>query len=153
MNEISARSSVIALLNRFENDDDAEVLAAAREVHAKVSDMGVSWDALLVPEDDSVAPPVRYAGLGNDYDDDDEEGDDDSFEPAPDSPSFEPVGEAADDVKRIEQLKAMPGVSDALKAELDDFLEDIKENEFTVSDRQYIAALQQRLSKGPRKTS
>lgn len=149
MNDISARSSVIALLNRFESEDDADVLAAARDVHAKISEMGVSWDELLVPEDESEAAPVRYAGAATAYDDDADETD----EAIPGSPSFEPVGEAAEDVKRIEQIKAISGISESLKAELDDFLEDIKENEFTVSDRQYLEALQQRLSKGSRKTN
>jgi hypothetical protein len=45
----------------------------------------------------------------------------------------------------------MKDISESLREELDGFLEDIKANEFTVADRQYLEALQQRLSKGDRK--
>ncbi len=154
MNEGSARDTVIELLEKLGNEDDAEVLSAARSLHAQVSEMGVSWDELLVQDDNSASQPVSYAGAGSAALDDDEEdaGDDEIVAAgAADDAAFDLVGAAADDIKRIEQIRAMKDISESLREELDGFVEDIKENEFTVADRQYLEALQQRLSKGDRK--
>ena len=173
MNEGSARSTVIGLLENLGNDDDAEVLATARALHAKISEMGVSWDELLVQDDGSVSPPIDYADddapAPEDYDDSDDDnervrngevevdgdgdgdGDGDDVAPRTDDAAFELIGAAADDIRRIEQIKSMKDISESLREELDGFLEDIKENEFTVADRQYLVALQQRLSKGDRR--
>jgi hypothetical protein len=150
MTENSARTSVIALLEKLGSEDDAEVLAAARWVNAKVSEMGVTWEELLVPDDDSAVQPVRYA----DSDDADDEGSDEADDAGDvtSGPGFAAVDDTSEDINRIEQMKAIPGISDALREELDDYLADIKEKEFTASDRQYLQALQQRLSKGARKT-
>lgn len=147
MTENSARTSVIELLERLSSEDEAEVLAAARDLKEKLATMGVTWEELLVPDDDDEPQPINYGGVG---DDDDEDDADDVGVAAEKEVSFEAVGEAAEDVKRIEQIKAMSGISESLREELDGFLEDIKENEFTVSDRQYLKALQQRLGKGSR---
>ncbi|MEX2614652.1 MAG: hypothetical protein WD767_01015 [Alphaproteobacteria bacterium] len=163
MNESSARKTVIGLLEGLGNDDDAEVLATARTLHAKISEMGVTWDELLVQDDGSVSPPVNYAGAGatapEDYDDNDSgrdgegefDGDGDDVAPRADDAAFDLVGAAADDIRRIEQIQSMKDISESLREELDGFLEDIKENEFTVADRHYLEALQQRLSKGDRR--
>lgn len=160
MTEISPRDSVIALLRRLEGEDDADVLSAARELNAKIAEMGVPWDELLVPDDNTPPQPVRYgeSGISPEHDEGEGEGDDDIGDDGgtgdaatAGESSFEPVGETAEDISRIEQIKAMPGISDSLREELDGFLEDIKENEFTASDRLYLQALQQRLAKRGRK--
>lgn len=151
MNESSARNTVIELLGKLGSEDDAEVLSTARALHAKVSEMGVSWDDLLVQDDSSVNRPVNYSGAGAAALDDDDSDDEAAAGRPTSDAAFELIGAAADDIRRIEQIQSMKDISESLREELDGFLEDIKANEFTVADRQYLEALQQRLSKGDRK--
>lgn len=44
------RAEIIELLERLGTEDDAEALAAARTLHARISSAGVPWDMLLVPD-------------------------------------------------------------------------------------------------------
>jgi hypothetical protein len=43
------RDSFIALLNRLGDPDEAEALAAAREIDRRVRESGLTWSELLVP--------------------------------------------------------------------------------------------------------
>jgi len=181
MDENSDRKIVIALLEKLGHEDDAEVLAAGRALHAKIDEMSVSWEQLLVPDDNDVAETVDEF----DDDDDDDDGDDDigidEFQDDDDDgdtqgadataddgdtqgadataddgdtqgadatadDDFEPVGDAADDVKLIDRLLATSGISSDFRDELKGYKEDIKAGEFSAADRKYVQALQRRLS-------
>ncbi len=146
MEKTPDRESVIELLEKLGDPDDSQSLAAARELHGFVSGSGLSWDDLLVPDGEAAATPQSY-------DDDD---DDDDFDGADENESsFDdqvvPAGDAAADVKRIDQLLNRSDISASLREELEGYKEDIEEGDFTASDRQYIEALQKRLSGSSKK--
>jgi hypothetical protein len=194
MNENSDRNTVIALLEKLGDQDDAMVLAAGRALHAKIDEMGIDWDQILVPEDDG-APQTEEAYdedefEDEDLDDDDEDldedkdlddededrdaedvdrddededrdadaddtevEDEDEDEDASDDDESEPVGDAAGDLKIIDDLLAAKGISKELRNELRGYKADIKADEFTASDSKYLEALQRRLSGGKKSKS
>ncbi len=148
MGKTPDRESVIELLEKLGDPDDSQSLAAARELHGFVSGSGLSWDDLLVPDGEAAATPQSY--------DDDDDDDDDDFDGADENESsFDdqvvPAGDAAADVKRIDQLLNRSDISASLREELEGYKEDIEEGDFTASDRQYIEALQKRLSGSSKK--
>jgi len=138
------RESVIELLEKLGDPDDSQSLAAARELHGFVSGSGLSWDDLLVPDGEAAATPQSY-----DDDDDDFDGADENESSFDDQ--VVPAGDAAADVKRIDQLLNRSDISASLREELEGYKEDIEEGDFTASDRQYIEALQKRLSGSSKK--
>ena len=145
MNQNSDRNFVIALLEKLGGEDDAEVLAAGRALHAKIDEMGVAWDQLLVPDDEAVPDSVEeYDEDEDEYEDEDEDTSSDADEPVDDE--FEPVGDAAEDFKLIDRLLAANGISSEFRDELQGYKEDIKEGEFSAADRKYIQALHNRLA-------
>lgn len=117
------RATFIELLEKLRQDDDAEVLAAAREITKRMDEGGVAWDQILVDPD------------AEDADDDFDEDLDD-----------EPLGEAADDSALIESLLAREDLSDEMREELEGYKDDIAEGEFTASDSRYLNALAKRLT-------
>jgi hypothetical protein len=60
MTEAPSRDDVIELLNKLGSDRDEDVLEAAREVHARITAAGMTWEELLVSD-----------GAGDTDDDDD----------------------------------------------------------------------------------
>ena len=142
MEKTPDRESVIELLEKLGDPDDSQSLAAARELHGFVSGSGLSWDDLLVPDGEAAATPQSY-------DDDDFDGADENESSFDDQ--VVPAGDAAADVKRIGQLLNRSDISASLREELEGYKEDIEEGDFTASDRQYIEALQKRLSGSSKK--
>ena len=140
MEKTPDRESVIELLEKLGEPDDSQSLAAARELHGLVSGSGLSWDDLLVPDGEAAATPHSY----DDADDGDE--DETSFDD-----QVVPTGDAAGDVKRIDQLLNRSDIAASLREELEGYKEDIEEGDFTASDRQYLEALQKRLSGSSKK--
>lgn len=136
MSENPDRDGVIELLEKLGDDDDAEVLAAARKLHAQVSNSGLTWDDLLLPEDGAATDITE---------DEDEDGAADAG-PSEDVGEVVASGEAAGDMKLIERLLAGKDISAMLREELGGYKEDIKEGEFTTADRRYLQALEKRLS-------
>jgi hypothetical protein len=55
------RNQFLALLAKLGSEDDKEVLAAARDLHAKVTVAGVRWEDLLTPNDDNDDPDASDA--------------------------------------------------------------------------------------------
>ncbi len=140
MDETPDRESVIELLEKLGDTDDTEVLNAARLLHTQVTGSGLTWNDLLVPDED--AAPAEEP---DDYDD----SEDDSDEPVEASDvDAEPVatGDAAEDTKLIERLLARKDTSSELREELEGYKDDIKEGDFTTADRKYLQALHKRLS-------
>lgn len=117
------RDDFIRLLNQLGDGNDAEALAAAREVDRRVKASGSDWDALLSP------PPGQA--------------DDDA--PAPARPL--PPGEATDDAALIDHLLAGHDINADTREILTDLKADIAGGNFTASDRTYLRSLRDRLAK------
>ena len=136
------RDNVIELLEQLGEPDDVQALSAALNLHGIISGSGLTWDDLLVPDGE--------ATTGQDHDGDEEFDDADEGEPDFDD-EVVPTGEAAADIKNIVKLLERKDISAALREELEGYKEDIEEGDFTGSDRQYLSALQKRLSGSPKK--
>jgi hypothetical protein len=151
------RDSFIGLLERLGSPDDAEALAAAREIDGRMKEAGISWEDLLVPpppppgvntydtpEEDEFVEAVRTAAA----DDDDGPilGPDDEDE----APRRAPADPARwkDERALIETLLAEHQLSAATRAELKDYRTDIDEGDFTEMDARYLKALAARLGAG-----
>jgi hypothetical protein len=119
------RDSFIALLDRLGDTDDAKTLAAAREIHRRMTAANLKWSDLLLPAgaEDTGAPDTE-APLDR---------------PAP------PVGE---DYALIDRLLARDSLSQDTREEITGLRADIDSGEFTARDRKYLQSLEARLSRG-----
>ena len=135
------RDSFIALLNRLGDPDEAEALAAAREIDRRVRESGLTWSELLVP------PSSAAGSEGEGYDN--YRGaftDDDLFDVA----SGRPSGSYGSDTALIEELLTNQDLTPETRQELLDFKSDIAEGEFTDMDAKYLRDLHARLSRRQR---
>lgn len=115
--EYPDRDQIVGLLERLGENDDNEVLGAARQLHGLVAESGAVWDDLLAPRDVAIEEP----------------------------PS-EPVDlEDTAALSLIETLLAREGLSDEMREELAGYQADIAESELTDDDRRYLIALETRL--------
>jgi hypothetical protein len=138
------RAEFVALLQKLGSDNEAEVLTAARDLHAKVTVAGVSWDTLLAPdavaddeEDEAVEAVALQAG---------DDGDD-TVLTAPDADLGElNAAEKAEALSLIESIGRLK-IGAATKAELADYKSDLAGGEFSQMDLRYLRALLKRLSK------
>ncbi len=145
------RDGIIGLLESLGRESDEDVLEAAREIHARVTAAGVTWDALLAP-------------VGTAVDETFEEGtaDEDAAEPAeaggeaaePAEADGEDVAPAAprdrgnkESLALIARLLAKSDISKDMREELQGYKEDIAEGEFEDMDRKYLRSLHARLTK------
>lgn len=136
MNDALERDNVINLLDKLGSEQDEEVLAAARALHAQITEAGMSWQDLLVADD--VARPSEPAT--NDATDDTED-EEDIAEPA-----TEFAGDESETPKLIDKLLAREGNSDAFREELEEYKTDLANGKFEPSDHRYIQALYARLT-------
>ena len=152
------RDHFLELLNKLSSRNDEEVLTAAREIGEQLSSAGLGWnDILLPPHADDEADDS--AGWEEDHDAEwDGDADSDAADAADaadaddgdlgdEDPEDPPVAETRDDEARIDRLLAKYELSEQTREDLTDLKEDIAEGEFTESDRRYLQALEQRLSK------
>jgi hypothetical protein len=128
MSERPSREDLIGLLERLGSERDEEVLAAARELQARIADAGLTWEDLLAPEEN--------AGDGGE-----------GAGPEPAEAPARPTGGDGETLAMIEKLLAKPGISEDFREELEGYKQDIAEGEFEKSDHDYIRALHKRLSK------
>ena len=140
------RDSFIALLDKLGSEDDAEVLATAREIHARMADGGMTWNDLLrpapgaEPEDDFV----------DDWDGETDLGDDEPDEGIAALTEGDIEGPASDlkaDAALIKSLLERKTLSQVTREELEGYRRDIKEGEFTAADSRYLRALADRLDR------
>ncbi len=118
------RDSFIALLDRLGDPDDAKTLAAAREIHQRMTAANLKWsDLLLPPEGQDTGTPDADAPLDR---------------PAP------PIGK---DYALIDRLLARPNLSQDTRDEIAGLRADIESGEFTARDRKYLQSLEARLAK------
>ncbi len=139
------RQTLLDLLNRFDDADDATVTAAAREAQQALTEAGLSWDDVLVPAEVETEDEDEY----EEYDSDDEVVDADDDDADGDTDNVIPIsaGEAREDLALIDRILRDHDVSEDTREELEGYREDIDAGEFTASDRNYLVALQKRLSK------
>ncbi len=133
MSEPLNRDEVIRLLDQLGDDQDADVLQAARELHRQITAAGMDWDDLLVA--DAAAESA--------------DGDDSPVEEVEEAeaPPAAKQGKNADSLALIEKLLAMPNRSEALREELEEYKADIANGEFEARDHEYVRALYKRLTK------
>ena len=102
MTEPLERDEVVGLLKRLGSEPDEEVLEAARQVHARITAAGMTWDDLLVPDqaaddtDDSDDTDDTDDFDDTDDADDDDDFDDDDTDDADDAGYEDPEGEGAE---------------------------------------------------------
>ena len=117
----SDRTGFIALLEQLRQEDDAAVVAAARDITARMDADGLTWEALIVDVDDE-----------DDFDDGEDV-------------AFVPVSDASGDAELIDNLLARGDLSEDTREELEDYKRDIAEGDFTEADSQYLQALAKRI--------
>ncbi len=174
MTEAPSRDDVIELLNKLGSDRDEDVLEAAREVHARITAAGMTWEELLVSDgagdtddDDDIDDDDTDDTDDTDDDDtddtddddtddiddtgDDDTGGDDSESPDPEDEAPRPAGKAgakhADSMALIDELLAKSDISADMREELEGYKTDIAAGEFETRDRRYVSAIHKRLSK------
>ncbi|MBM3517100.1 MAG: hypothetical protein FJX56_04285 [Alphaproteobacteria bacterium] len=124
------RDEFMALLERLGGDDAADIVAAAREIRARMRLADVTWNMLLVPHERAPSAdepePTRPAA------------------PAASSP---PASASREEEARhlIDQLLHQ-SISGALRLELEDFRRDIAEGRFDLGELDYLRKVHARLS-------
>ena len=119
------RADLLDLLGRLGAEDDATVLAAARELHGKVRESGLTWDELLqLDADTSDADTGQHDDTGD---------------------SELSTGGKDEVARLIERLLARSSISDTLREELVDFKRAIADGTFEDMDARYVRALAKRL--------
>jgi len=112
------RDALIELLGRLGSADDATVLEAARVLHRKAAESGLSWDDLIRPDDD---------------------------EPAADEGDAAPASPDADETARLIDRLLRKGVSENLREDLSEMKRQLAEGSLDSDDRRYLRALAKRL--------
>jgi hypothetical protein len=131
MTEALNRDDIVGLLESLGSDRDEEVLAAAREVHARIVAAGADWDNLLVADEtDGDGDPDADA----------------ADHPEAAEPPAQTTGNNAETLALIDKLLARPGISDDFRDELNGYKTDIAEGEFEEADHRYVRALHKRLT-------
>jgi len=118
------RAALIELLDRLGSSDDATVLEAARALHRKAAESGMSWDDLLRLDQDDHEPAAAETDQGQ--------------EPSPASP------DAAETTRLIDRL-LRKGVSENLREDLTEMKRQLATGELDQEDRRYLRALAKRL--------
>ena len=129
------RDDFLVLLEKLRSEEDGVILTTVNDINAKMLDAGVSWDDLLISQDD-IQEEDDEDVINHEVETEDDSGD--TFEPLND----EEKREAESLIGAIRGMK----VSAATKKELDEYVEDINEGEFELMDLRYLRALKERLS-------
>ena len=132
------RDDFLVLLEKLKSEDDKEILSAARDINAKMTVAGVSWDDLLISQDEAIENIDSSHDNDHGNQNDENEHTDDNFEALNDEESQEAISL----IKTIENMK----VSETTKQELSEYKDDLKEGEFEKMDLRYLRALKARLS-------
>lgn len=152
MNDAPERETVIKLLEKLGSEQDEDVLAAARTLHAQITDAGMNWQDLLVgdenaaPDEPEIEDEIEdVTDAEDDVEDDDVEDydvEDDAPEPSPEFSADESETSAL-----IDKLLAREGNSEEFREELEEYKIDLANGDFEASDHRYVQALYARLSK------
>jgi len=131
MTENIDREELIGLLGALSAEKDEDVLSTAREIHSKVTGAGHDWNDLLVGDDDDDDEHDQPVSMAD-------------SEPESEAPSGD-VPDDAETLSLIERILQIPGVSEALREELEGYREDISEGEMEAMDRRYLQSLFERM--------
>ena len=143
MNEQLARGEVIRLLNALDSEQDEDVLAAARQLHAQIAGAGLSWEDLLIPDEADSIEGDEELGDSDDLPDGDDLEDAPAEEPATPAEVSERNAEA---LELIEKMLAEASYSEDFREELNGYKSDIAEGVFDAADHRYLLAVHQRLT-------
>jgi hypothetical protein len=113
------RAALIELLDRLGSDDDAAVLEAARALHRKAAESGLSWDDLIRLDGADDAPAATEVPLASPPD--------------------------ADETTRLIDRVLRKGVSDDLRGDLTEMKRQLADGSLEQEDRRYVRALAKRL--------
>jgi hypothetical protein len=130
------RDDIAALLNTLGSADDAQVLAAARELNRQVKAAGVTWDALLAAETDRDDDDTTSALLDHDSDNV-------LVAPNADHGALSEADKA--EARALIDAIGAKQVSDTTRDELADYASDLLENRMEQMDLRYLRALKKRL--------
>ena len=130
------RPAIVELLGRLGEENEQTVVQAARELHAKVAQSGLTWDDLLRPELEIGGTDAERQDVADALSDAD--------------PSAETAGDlsAADKAEAariIDRLLARKNLSSTLREDLADLKSTIVDGTFDASDSRYVRALAKRL--------
>jgi len=115
------RAGLIELLDRLGSNDDATVLEAARALHRKTGEAGLTWDELIRgPED---RDPIAFAPAGSEDMSD---------------------ADASETARLIDRLLRKE-VSDSLRDDLAEMKRQLAEHTLNPEDARYVRALARRL--------
>jgi hypothetical protein len=129
------RSELIELLDQLGAETDDAALGAARALHRKVSDAGLTWGELLRAEGDTLFGGTDTTGEGPLAIASDDE-------PATQASATPDVAEAA---RLIDCLLARQTISETLREDLTALKDNIAKGEFDAMDARYVGALAKRL--------
>jgi hypothetical protein len=130
------RPGIVELLGRLGAEDDATVLAAARELNAKVSQSGLTWNELLranLDVADADADAEQEDALG-----------DETEAPAEQAGGLS-AADKAEALRLIDRLLARKTLSSTLREDLADLKRGIADGSFDAMDSRYVRALAKRL--------
>jgi len=141
MSVILERNQVIELLDKLGNEQDEDVLAAARMLHSQITESGMGWEDLLVGDEPEVEEEAQVDSLPDDVDENDDIAED-TVEP---DKKF--TGDETQTLSLIENLLARDGISSEFREELEEYKKDISDGIFESSDHRYVHAVYARLTK------
>jgi hypothetical protein len=129
------RPGIIELLGRLGAEDDATVLAAARELNAKVSQSGLTWEELLRADLDAA---------GGDAEDEEALHEETADKSSEQEGGLSPA-DKAEALRLIDRLLARKTLSSTLREDLADLKRGIADGSFDAMDSRYVRALAKRL--------
>lgn len=158
MNENVDRVELAAILERLGAGDDAEVLSAAREAHAKISTAGISWMDLLDQghrddhaawDEDSLADGTGETESDDEPSDTGDDTTDMSEQTESGGSSASRGGSNADTLRLLDRLLVHEKNDPYFCTELEGYKQDIANGVFDDRDRTYVRDLYDRLRKSP----
>jgi hypothetical protein len=130
------RPAVVELLGRLGDENEQMVVQAARELHAKVAQSGLTWDDLLRSEADIAGPGAEPQDLPADAASDADQAA---------ATAGNPSGDKAEAARLIDRLLARKNISSTLREDLSDLKRSIDDGTFDATDSRYVRALAKRL--------
>lgn len=145
------RAGFIDLLDKLSSGDDADVLAAAREIQRRIDAAEIGWNDLLTPPPGTAADDAMAELDDPDADVGGFEIRDPRREPERPLPDLPPVPERlaviySEDLNLIDSLLRRVNLSRETRRELTDLRADIAEDDFAEMDRTYLRDLAARLN-------
>ena len=131
------RPSIVELLGRLGEENEQTVVQAARELHAKVAQSGLTWDDLLRAESEIGGTDAERQEVASDATSD--------ADPSPETAGDLSAADKAEAGRIIDRLLARKNLSSTLREDLTDLKSTIVDGTFDVTDSRYIRALAKRL--------